>query len=59
LFDDDWIIHRILGIADSRWLEVKPIFIRSGWLVVEGGRLFNPLTRRKYLAAQSALSEKP
>ena len=57
--DDSWIIARILGIPEGQWLErFRPLFIRSGWLIAEGGRIFNPTTKREYRAAQDALMRK-
>ena len=57
--DDDWLIARILGIAPDIWVkEVKPVFIKSGWQVVENGRIFNPITLREYRIAQNELMQK-
>lgn len=56
--DDSWTISRILGITENKWLDVKPILIRSGWQVVENGRLFNPITLREYHISQDELMKK-
>lgn len=54
--DDSWTISRILGIPETQWLErFRPTLTRSGWQIAEGGRLYNSITRREYLASQSAL----
>jgi len=56
--DDAWIISRILGIDEDQWLKVKPTLVRSGWLVVEGNRIFNPITKREYHISQKELAQK-
>ena len=57
--DDSYIIARILGKSEDEWLNrFRPTFIRSGWYVAEGGRIYNPITKRAYIAAQAALMKK-
>lgn len=56
--DDSWTISRILGIAEDHWLKVKLTLIRSGWQVVNGERIYNPVTLREYRIAQEALNRK-
>ncbi len=53
--DDDWLIARSLGITEEEWLSYRTTFARSGWLLVEGGRLFNIIVKREFNNAQNAL----
>jgi hypothetical protein len=56
--DDDWTLHRSLGISEAEWTEYRNILTRSGWLNVDGSRLFSPLAKREYFKAQAALMAK-
>ncbi len=56
--DDDWTLHRSLGITESQWTEYRNILTRSGWLNVDGSRLFSPIAKREYFKAQAALMAK-
>lgn len=58
LLDDDWSIHRGLGITADQWATYRTTLVRSGWLVEDGGRLLNPVTKREYDKSQSALMGK-
>ncbi len=53
--DDDWTISRILGVSEDQWLTVKTTLIRSGWQVVENGRIFNQIILREYRISQKEL----
>jgi hypothetical protein len=50
--DDDWNLARILGFSEQQWDKVKATLLRSGWLIADGGRLFNKLYLREYQIAQ-------
>lgn len=56
--DDNWTLHRSLGISETQWTEYRNILTRSGWLTVDDGRLFSPLAKREYYKAQKALMAK-
>lgn len=56
--DDNWTLHRSLGISETEWTQYRDILTRSGWLNVDGSRLFSPIAKREYFKAQSALMAK-
>jgi hypothetical protein len=56
--NDDWTLHRSLGIPAAQWTEYRNILTRSGWLAADGSRLFSPLAKREYSKAQAALMAK-
>jgi hypothetical protein len=58
LLDDEWAIHRGLGISAAEWGTFRTTLIRSGWLVECEGRLVNQITKREYDKSQSALMGK-
>ncbi|MFZ4855999.1 MAG: hypothetical protein ACOYL3_06335, partial [Desulfuromonadaceae bacterium] len=54
-----WVGQHITGGGtEDHWLNVKPTLIRSGWQVVNGDRIYNPVTLREYRIAQEALDRK-
>ncbi|QXE86612.1 hypothetical protein KP003_20045 [Geomonas nitrogeniifigens] len=58
ILDDDWAIHRGLGITADQWATHRTALIRSGWLVESDGRLVSQPIKREYDKAQTALMGK-
>lgn len=56
--DDDWTIHRGLSLSEDQWQAYRQSLVRSGWLIAEDGRLYNPMAKREYYKAQAALMGK-
>lgn len=56
--DDDWKIVRMLGITPDEWSSCRDTLIKTGWLIAEGGRLYNKIAKREYYKAQKALMNK-
>ena len=53
--DDDWLIARSLGMTEEQWRPYRATLKRSGWLLADGGRLFNRIVKREFDNAQNAL----
>lgn len=56
--DDVWSLSRQLGLTEPDWQRYRCDLVRAGWLVAEGGRLFNPIMRREFDSAWYAYNAK-
>jgi len=53
--DDDWMLARSLGLSEAEWQGYRNTLIRTGWLTADNGRLYNPIIKREFDNAQTAL----
>lgn len=49
--DDIWLLSRQLGLTEQDWQHYRQNLLRAGWLIIEAGRLLNPIIRREFDSA--------